>query len=318
MSSEISEEPNETKQIKLAIIGGRDFQDYELVKATVAKVKSEIVAIVSGGAKGADSLAERYAREHGIPVEVYPADWNKHGRRAGFLRNQDIISACDAVIAFWDGVSAGTRSSIEIADKAGKSVHIEGYDNSDPTALAPVAETKPNPYYQRVRTDAEGRRFLQCHSKGAKEYSPFFCYVNALGIYQTIEDHYQSTKLFINKRHELYQAQNWRDAKGYQRNEDNVLAAYVLPNGLDLGKSNSKVTDLVIQWYIALWHKFLRANPELVTAAQGYDGYEDIFEGKFPFSQAKVMAQVCKEGVESLYPMYAELRELLKTEKAAN
>lgn len=113
--------------MKLAIIGGRDFLDYELLKSVVDKVKTPITLIVSGGANGADRLAERYARERGIPTKIFPAEWDKYDKRAGFLRNVDIITEADGVIAFWDGESRGTKSSIEIAEKQGKKVYIKGY-----------------------------------------------------------------------------------------------------------------------------------------------------------------------------------------------
>jgi len=114
--------------MKLAIVGGRDFDDYAGLKAVVDRVKTPITLIVSGAASGADSLARRYAQEHGIPLQEFPADWKTHGKRAGYLRNVDIISASDAVIAFWDGVSPGTESSIKLTKQQGKPIHIVDYD----------------------------------------------------------------------------------------------------------------------------------------------------------------------------------------------
>ncbi len=98
----------------IAIVGSRDFNDYELLKAEMNKV--EIKKIVTGGAKGADQLAENYAREHNIPVEVFKPDW-KLGRHAG------ILLACD----FWNGQSKGTLSTINHAKKLGKQVLIVTY-----------------------------------------------------------------------------------------------------------------------------------------------------------------------------------------------
>ena len=79
--------------------------------------KHYISQIVSGGAKGADSLAARYANEKGIPLVVFLPVWDKYGKRAGFVRNKEIVKASDIVICFWDGQSRGTKHSIDYAEK---------------------------------------------------------------------------------------------------------------------------------------------------------------------------------------------------------
>lgn len=171
----------------------------------------------------------------------------------------------------------------------------------------------------RVRLDAEGRRWLQCHSRGAKEYSPFFCFVESFGQVRSIEDHYQTTKIFrMPEGHEI-RAINWRQAKLLQKEflhegewQRAELVGFELPNGIKLGAENRSVDDLVIQYYIALWYRYLRQHPELIEAARGFDGYEDIFEGKFPFSQASVMEQCVTHGLESLVPLFEPLRTRLR------
>jgi len=109
--------------MKLAVVGSRDFNNYELLKSKLDAIhkKRPITLIVSGGAKGADSLSERWAKENNIETLIFIPDWNKFGKRAGFLRNEDIIKNSDAVIAFWDGESRGTLSSINLAKKYEKS-----------------------------------------------------------------------------------------------------------------------------------------------------------------------------------------------------
>jgi predicted Rossmann-fold nucleotide-binding protein len=77
--------------------------------------RSEVV-ILSGGAKGADQLGERYAKERGITVEVYPALWSVHGRSAGYIRNRQMAQSADALVAFWDGRSPGTEHMIDLAE----------------------------------------------------------------------------------------------------------------------------------------------------------------------------------------------------------
>ena len=108
---------------KLAIIGSRDFDDYALLKAKLTSISP--AQIISGGAKGADKLAERYAIEQGIDLIVYKADWKQYGRGAGIIRNRQIIEHCDEVLAFWDGQSRGTKSSIDYARKLNKPIVIE-------------------------------------------------------------------------------------------------------------------------------------------------------------------------------------------------
>ena len=108
--------------MKVAVIGSRDFNDYEEVKQTLSTIN--ITLLVSGGAKGADTLGERYAKEHNIETKIFLPDWEKHGKKAGFLRNTDIINESDLVIAFWDGQSKGTKDSIEKAFKSEKKLLI--------------------------------------------------------------------------------------------------------------------------------------------------------------------------------------------------
>ena len=83
-----------------------------------------ITKIVSGGAKGADSLSERYAKENNIPTEIYLAQWDLFGKKAGFLRNTTIIENSELVVAFWDSRSKGTRDSIGKANKLKKNTFI--------------------------------------------------------------------------------------------------------------------------------------------------------------------------------------------------
>lgn len=106
--------------VRLAVVGSRTFSDYEFMKSILQWYT--IKEIISGGASGADSLAERYADENGIPKKVFLPDWKRLGKGAGFARNEKIVAAADEVVAFWDGSSHGTRHTIEIAEKQSKPV----------------------------------------------------------------------------------------------------------------------------------------------------------------------------------------------------
>ena len=110
--------------MKLAIVGSRNFADPERLSRIVDKVQGDITLIVSGGARGADTLAEYYAKKKAIPYLIFPADWDKHGKKAGILRNQDIVDNADAMIAFLAPESKGTKDSIKRAQKKGIPIHI--------------------------------------------------------------------------------------------------------------------------------------------------------------------------------------------------
>ena len=119
-------------EYRVIIAGGREFQDYALVKQKCDyylqnKLQTDTIVIVSGHATGADSLGERYASEKGLSVELHPADWQRHGRAAGPIRNEEMASVADALIAFWDGQSRGTKNMIDTANAKGLKVAIVRY-----------------------------------------------------------------------------------------------------------------------------------------------------------------------------------------------
>lgn len=109
------------------IAGSRTFCDYPLLKATMDHLLQNIqdeVMIISGTAAGADTLGERYAEERCYAVKRYPADWRKHGKAAGYIRNEEMSKNADALVAFWDGQSPGTKHMIEIASRNQLNVRV--------------------------------------------------------------------------------------------------------------------------------------------------------------------------------------------------
>jgi hypothetical protein len=110
--------------MKLAIVGSRSFCNEELLEKSLESLKERVTMVVSGGAKGADSLAESWANKYGIPTKVFKPDWQKYGRGAGMIRNKDIIESCDQCVAFWDGKSKGTENSISLCKKLNKKLTI--------------------------------------------------------------------------------------------------------------------------------------------------------------------------------------------------
>ena len=110
--------------MKLAIVGSRSFNDMGKLSTVVQtyffRAEFYPITIVSGGAKGTDTLAEQFATDFNWKTEIYLPDWDKDGKIAGFLRNQKIVDACDVLLAFWDGKSKGTKDSIDKARRAKK------------------------------------------------------------------------------------------------------------------------------------------------------------------------------------------------------
>lgn len=103
------------KTFKVIVAGGRDFNHYPLLKKKLDNlfgVSDRAIEIVSGGAKGADALGEQYAKEIGCALKVFPADWDKYGKKAGPIRNEQMAEYSDALVAFWDGKSKGTANMI--------------------------------------------------------------------------------------------------------------------------------------------------------------------------------------------------------------
>ena len=108
----------------MAVVGSRNFTDYELVRQWVQMNVPDMV--VSGGARGADTIAADVADELDIPVTVYRPEWNRHGKSAAFIRNQQIVDAATEMAAFFgpSGPTPGTSDAIERAQAKGIPVHI--------------------------------------------------------------------------------------------------------------------------------------------------------------------------------------------------
>lgn len=124
------------ENFKVIIAGSRGFSNYKLLKDECDKFlrdkrKEYNIIIISGGARGADMLGEKYSRDEGLSLEVFPANWNKFGKSAGFRRNEQMAEVADALIAFWDGKSHGTKHMIEIMENKNLLVKIVNYETSD-------------------------------------------------------------------------------------------------------------------------------------------------------------------------------------------
>lgn len=108
------------KPLRVIVAGSRDFADYALLEQSLNEAKKDWSGydqfiIVSGCARGADTLGERYAKEHGLEVHRYPANWDLYGQSAGYRRNLQMAANADALVAFRVGNSKGTTHMINIA-----------------------------------------------------------------------------------------------------------------------------------------------------------------------------------------------------------
>jgi len=119
--------------LRIIVAGCRSFNDYDYVKEKIDEVISkydcDYIEIITGGAKGADLLGNRYARENNIKLTIYHAQWTNYGKSAGFIRNTQMAQWAKedghkgVLIAFWDGKSRGTSHMVGIA----KSKRIKTY-----------------------------------------------------------------------------------------------------------------------------------------------------------------------------------------------
>lgn len=123
---------------------------------------SNISYIVSGGVKGTDTLAENFAKAHNIQTIVYKPQWKKYGKRAGILRNQDIVAESDVVVVFWDGSSKGTKSIIEIVKKLNKQIFIQKTESNireEQSEKLPLSKNKILKMTRKTSKDATHHLF---------------------------------------------------------------------------------------------------------------------------------------------------------------
>ena len=131
------------KELRVIIAGSRDFNDYKLLKQSAIEIitkktmLTDLTRIISGGARGADTLGERFANEMGLEISRFIPDWDGLGKRAGYVRNAEMAkfavedNSYGVLIAFWDGQSRGTKHMIDLANKHGLEVHVVNYKENN-------------------------------------------------------------------------------------------------------------------------------------------------------------------------------------------
>jgi len=128
--------------MRVIIAGSRDFNNFESLEFEVIRIFKKLkaegyfttrndITIVSGTAKGADKLGEKFAEKYNLKLERFPANWDKFGKSAGYKRNQHMSTFAKedngVLIAFWNGSSKGTKHMIDIANKDGLKVFVVNY-----------------------------------------------------------------------------------------------------------------------------------------------------------------------------------------------
>lgn len=115
--------------MKLVIYGSRSIRESGVLLSNmtawiVNKFGVYPSLVISGTAPGADRVGEKWARDKGIPVQRMPADWDMHGKRAGYLRNTAMAEVADGGLGLWDGVSRGTAHMTRELERLGKPLHL--------------------------------------------------------------------------------------------------------------------------------------------------------------------------------------------------
>lgn len=114
--------------MRCIIAGGRNFTDYEHLERFMKSLPELPTTIISGCARGADTLAIQFAESYGLPCERYPANWAKYRNAAGPIRNIEMAENADMLVAFWNGFSKGTEHMIDAASKRDLIVFVEHYE----------------------------------------------------------------------------------------------------------------------------------------------------------------------------------------------
>lgn len=109
--------------MKIAIVGSRDYPRLNEVAEYVQALPADTI-VVSGGANGVDTIAELTALDCGMATEIFYPDWKRHGKSAGYIRNEQIVKAADKVVCFWHNQSRGTAHSIRLARQHGKELEV--------------------------------------------------------------------------------------------------------------------------------------------------------------------------------------------------
>ena len=110
--------------MRTIIAGSRTILEYKYLLECLEKSSIVVTTVISGGARGPDSLGEWYAKKNSLPLEVFPAEWSVYGKSAGFIRNELMAEHAEACIILWDGKSSGSKHMMKQARKLGIPVEV--------------------------------------------------------------------------------------------------------------------------------------------------------------------------------------------------
>lgn len=157
--------------MKVIIAGSRSITSAAAVERALAHAEDhglDVTEVVSGGARGVDRLGAAWARGRGLPVRLYLPDWDGQGKRAGLIRNEQMVRAADALVALHDGVSKGTAHTIRMARAAGLPVYVyddEGHLVTAPVTRLPVIGREVEVGYPRFLADIREPRPLRVQDR---------------------------------------------------------------------------------------------------------------------------------------------------------
>jgi hypothetical protein len=118
------------KITNIAVVGSRTYKNEEYILDNVLEtlkkenLSIDNIVVFSGGAKGVDTIAANAMKRMGVEVREIIPNWKKYRRAAGIVRNKELVSNADIVIAFWDGRSRGTKNSINLAKKYRRKLYV--------------------------------------------------------------------------------------------------------------------------------------------------------------------------------------------------
>ena len=118
--------------MKVVIAGSRDITDYDVLLKAIKECPFQITEVISGRARGVDTLGEQFAEDYGLKLHPFPADWKRLGNAAGPIRNAQMADFADAVLCVWDGKSSGTKDMMNQAKKRGLPLYVFKVDPDTP------------------------------------------------------------------------------------------------------------------------------------------------------------------------------------------
>jgi YspA, cpYpsA-related SLOG family len=122
--------------MRVIICGSRRWDDRKKIIDRLAELPGTSTIVHGRAANGADKIAHQEAEKLGLRVEPHPANWARHGKSAGFVRNKEMVDlGADLVIAFWDGKSNGTKHTMDLAEAAGIPVEVVWFDPEEAERL---------------------------------------------------------------------------------------------------------------------------------------------------------------------------------------